>query len=158
MIDPNVLARPDTPPPAVVSAPRPRLHAVLILSGIALLTFALYLYVLPNSQMSEAQARIAQLRAQRDALGRQNAEIIRIAADFTALTRIEKRARELGMAPPRRIFYGTLRPTQSPVGRPQSATQIPAASGPAQSRTHQWQDAIGTAGAWLAARWRHAFD
>lgn len=158
MIDPNVLARPDTPPPAVVSPPRPRLQAVLILTGIALLTFALYLYVLPNSQMSEAETRIAQLRAERDALSRQNAEIIRIAADFTALTRIEKRARELGMEPPHRIFYGTLSPPQPPAGRPQSATQVPDASGVVQSPAFPWPDAIKTAGAWLATRWRQAFD
>jgi hypothetical protein len=134
------------------------LQAALALTGIALLTFALYLYVLPNSQMSEAEARIAQLRAERDALRRQNAEIIRLAASFTALTRIEKRARELGMEPPRQIFYGTLAPVQPPDGRPQSATQAPALSGPAQSPAPPWQDAIGAAGAWLADRWRQASD
>lgn len=158
MIDPNALARPENAAPAMASPARPSLQAWLILTGIALLTFALYLYVLPNSQMSEAQARIAQLKAERDALSRQNAETIRLASDFTALTRIEKRAKELGMQPPLLIFYGSPSFGPGSAGKPQDPTQAPAAAGPVQSPAGRWQDAIRTTSAWLTARWRQALD
>lgn len=158
MIDPHALRRPDASRPATVSPAHPRLQAVIILASIVLLTFALYLYVLPNSQMSEAEARIAQLKAERDALSRQNAEIIRLAADFTALTRIEKRAKELGMEPPRWIFYGNVPVDPVAAGLAPSATQARAAAGPVQSPTNRWQDAIRSASTWLTARWRQTFD
>lgn len=156
MIDPNVLARPDTPPPAASAPAHPRLQAVLILATIALLTFALYLYVLPNSQMSEAQARIAQLRAERDALSRQSAEMIRLAADFTMLTRIEKRAKELGMGPPRSIYFGTPAFREEPAESPPTEPRPP--SPPVSSPASRWRAAVESTNAWLTARWRQTFE
>jgi len=129
---------------------------VLILGIIALLTFALYLYVLPNSQMSEAQARIAQLRAERDALSRQSTEMIHLAADFTMLTRIEKRARKLGMGPPPSIFYGAPAIHQAPDAPLPNVQSDPVP--PVPPPAARWWDAVQSTHAWLSTRWRQALD
>jgi cell division protein FtsB len=76
------------------------LQLATAIAATGLLTFVLYLYVLPNSQMSEARARIAQLQADAAALVRANAELERQISRYTYLPDVAARARELGMRPP----------------------------------------------------------
>lgn len=109
MIDRPVLPQPQNRPfgrPSNLPVlARQGLLVVFVLLCIGVMTFALYLYVLPNSQMSEAQARIASLRAQVAVLDRETAENFRRAAEFTNLPVLEARAKKLGMGPPRKILY-----------------------------------------------------
>lgn len=109
MIDRPVLPQPQNRPfgrPSNLPVlARQGLLVVFVLLCIGAMTFALYLYVLPNSQMSEAQARIASLKAQVAVLDRETAENFRRAAEFTNLPVLEARAKKLGMGPPRKILY-----------------------------------------------------
>lgn len=84
---------------------RQSFQIALLILGIATLTFVLYLYILPTSQMSEARARIAVLRAEKASLSREGAELAREISYFSDLTLLEHRARELGMGPPARAIF-----------------------------------------------------
>lgn len=81
------------------------LQAMLIVLGIALLTFVLYLYVLPNSQIDAARVRIADLQTQKAALERKNAALMQEIARASNLTTLEARAKALGMGPTTKAIY-----------------------------------------------------
>jgi hypothetical protein len=80
-------------------------QALLIVLGIAITTFVLYLYVLPNSQIDAARVRIADLRAQTARLERENAALQQLIAQESNLKAIETRAKALGMGPARSAIY-----------------------------------------------------
>lgn len=75
------------------------LQLAVAIAVIGLITFILYLYVLPNSQMSEARARIAQLQQDTEALVRVNAELERQISEYSDLPGVAAQARALGMRP-----------------------------------------------------------
>lgn len=70
-----------------------------VMLAILLITAALYLYVLPNSQIDRARVRIAGLQGQRAALERENAALQQEIALYAHLGVIEARAQALGMRP-----------------------------------------------------------
>lgn len=78
---------------------RQLLQTLLTIAAIALVTVILVLYVLPSSQMNQAQTTIAHLRQERASLARHNAEIIRQITYYTELPTLERRAQALGMGP-----------------------------------------------------------
>jgi len=80
-------------------APPQVIQAVAVVLLIVLVTAALYLYVLPNSQIDRAHVRIAELQAQRAALERENATLQQEIALAAHLGVIEARAKALGMRP-----------------------------------------------------------
>lgn len=88
-------------------------QAVLIVLGIAVVTFVLYLYVLPNSQIDAARVRIADLQAQKAMLERENAALMQEIARASNLKTLELRARALGMGPATSAIYLRL-PGQGP--------------------------------------------
>jgi hypothetical protein len=112
----------------VLLSPR-ALQVALIVLGVALATFVLYLYVLPNSQMDAARVRIADLQVQKAALERQNAALHQQIASASNLTTLEARAKALGMGPARNTIY--LRLPGSEVPAP--AAQAVVASNPASA-------------------------
>ena len=81
------------------------LHVLLVVVGIALATFVLYLYVLPNSQIDAARVRIADLQMQKAVLERQNAALLQEIALASNLKTLEVRAKALGMGPARNTIY-----------------------------------------------------
>jgi hypothetical protein len=95
-------------------------RAVLIVLGIAAVTFVLYLYVLPNSQIDAARVRIADLQAQKAMLEREDAALMQEIARASNLKALEVRARALGMGPATSAIYLQL-PKQSPTPAVQSA-------------------------------------
>ncbi len=103
------------------------LQALLIVLGIALVTFVLYLYVLPNSQIDAAKVRIADLQAQKATLERENAALILEIARASSLTALEARAKALGMGPTTNIIYLRM-PDQSPAAAPAHAADQAGAS------------------------------
>lgn len=116
MIERTILPSPTTQPRAGASAPRELpgsraglssqiLQFALVVAGVALLTFVLFLYVLPNSEMNAAQARIAELKEQKAALNRTNAEVLKEIARYSDMKTLELRARKLGMGPVQNAFY-----------------------------------------------------
>jgi hypothetical protein len=88
-------------------------QAILVVLGIAIATFVLYLYVLPNSQIDAARVRIADLQAQKAMLERENAAVMQEIARGSNLKTLEVRARALGMGPATSAIYLRL-PDQSP--------------------------------------------
>lgn len=124
-------AHPTSPDPSPAHAPgvplalsQHALPALLIVFGIALATFVLYLYVLPNSQIDAAEVRIAELQAQKAALERQNAALLQEIMRQSDLKTLEVRASQLGMAPAAGVIYLKL-PSRTTPG----AAQIPEARG-----------------------------
>jgi hypothetical protein len=95
-------------------------QAVLIVLGIALITFVLYLYVLPNSRIDAARVRIADLQAQKAMLERENAALMQEIARASNLKTLEIRAKALGMGPAASAIYLSL-PQQSPEPAAQAA-------------------------------------
>lgn len=91
--------------PRAESASSQMVQVAIIVLGIGLATFILYLYLLPNSQISEAEAQIGQLQTQHATLIRQNTDVVRQISAHTDLATIQLRARELGMAPARNVIY-----------------------------------------------------
>ncbi|MCS6845417.1 MAG: septum formation initiator family protein [Caldilineales bacterium] len=81
------------------------LPALAVVALVGLFTVALYLYLVPSSQISETKARIAVLQAERAALARQNARLAQEISAYTELSYIKQRARELGMGPPPAYMY-----------------------------------------------------
>lgn len=73
--------------------------------GIALMTFIMYLYVLPNSQINQARTRIAQLQTQKAELRRQESMVLQEIARGWDLKTVEIRARQLGMGPVQSAIY-----------------------------------------------------
>lgn len=96
------------------------LQVALIVLGVSLATFVLYLYVLPNSQMDAARVRIADLQAQKARLERQNAALLREIAAASNLTTLEGRARALGMGPAHSTMYLQLPGSSAAVGDAQT--------------------------------------
>jgi hypothetical protein len=96
-------------------------QAVLIVLGIAVVTFVLYLYVLPNSQIDAARVRIADLQAQKAMLERENAALMQEIARASNLKTLEVRARALGMGPATSAIYLRL-PGQGPTPAVQPTT------------------------------------
>ncbi len=168
MIKRTVLGSPQTLAPnwpERFRLPAQTLQAVLALLVTALLTFVLYLYVLPNSQMSEAESAILELKAQKAALTRKTAEIDRQIAGYTDLATLEARARKLGMGQPRSAIILPVESSQTqPL--PQQATRAdPGPAAEPQAGPIAWLNDAGwtswldstrswlqTAGRWLAAR------
>lgn len=110
MLDGNAFPQPQSRTPDAAAAGRFRLpphalHAALIVVGIALATFVLYLYVLPNSQIDAARVRIADLQTQKAALERENAALMQEIARASNLTTLEARAKALGMGPTTKAIY-----------------------------------------------------
>ena len=77
----------------------------IIVLGIALFTFIMYLYVLPNSQINAAHTKIAELQAQKAELQRQNSEVLKEIALASDLKSLEIRARQIGMGPVASAIY-----------------------------------------------------
>ncbi len=96
------------------------LQAVLIVLGIALVTFVLYLYVLPNSQIDAARVRIADLQLQKAVLERENAALLQEIARASNLATLEARAKALGMGPTTSAIYLSM-PGQNPTAVSQPA-------------------------------------
>ena len=132
MLEGTALPKPKNRPSARSLAGRVALspqamQAVFIVLGIALLTFVLYLYVLPNSQIDAAQVRIADLQTQKAALERTNAALMQEIARASNLTTLEIRAKALGMGPTTRAIYLTMpNPNPAPTVQP-AASQADAA-------------------------------
>lgn len=95
----------------------------LIVLGIALVTFIMYLYVLPNSQINAARTKIAELQVQKAELQRQNAEVLKEIAVASDLKNLEVRARQLGMGPVQSALYLSMPDSGALQGsdRPQAA-------------------------------------
>ncbi|MFZ2488313.1 MAG: hypothetical protein WAZ19_09340 [Anaerolineae bacterium] len=72
-------------------------QALLIILGVAVVTFVLYLYVLPNSEIDATELRIADLKTQHAALARENAALQQEIALASQLDKLEDRAFALGM-------------------------------------------------------------
>ena len=110
MLDGNAFPQPQSRTPDAAAAGRFRLpphalHAALIVVGIALATFVLYLYVLPNSQIDAARVRIADLQARKAMLERQNSALLQEIALASNLKTLETRATALGMGRARNTIY-----------------------------------------------------
>ncbi len=125
MLEGTALPKPQNRPSARRLAGRVALspqaiQAVFIVLGIALLTFVLYLYVLPNSQIDAARVRIADLQTQKAALERTNAALMQEIARASNLTTLEVRAKALGMGPTTRAIYLNM-PDQNPAPAVQPA-------------------------------------
>jgi hypothetical protein len=114
-------------------------QAVLIVLGIALATFVLYLYVLPNSQIDAARVRIADLQTQKAVLERENAALMLEIARASNLKTLEIRAKALGMAPATSAIYLSL-PDQNP------APTLQPAAGQTDLAA---EDALATLTGWL---------
>jgi hypothetical protein len=113
MIDGNAFPQPQnrTTKPAPTKRPlfsAQVLPALLVVLGVAIATFVLYLYVLPNSQIDAAKMRIANLQAQKATLERENAALLREIALTSNLKTLEIRAQALGMGPANNAIYLSL--------------------------------------------------
>ena len=120
----------------------------LVLLGIAFLTFVLYLYVVPNSEMSAARAHIADLQQEHAMLHRQNAELRKEMARYMDLNILERRARRLGMGPPQQAVY-LFRPDTIPAepgtpGQGQSDTLAPSLADQGKRPWEEWLPATPT--------------
>lgn len=122
-------------------------RVILVIVATAMVTFMLYLYVLPNSQMSAANARIAELRARKAALMRQNADLQQQIAEHTDLGLIERRARKLGMGPPQGYVFLNMNAVSA------SAVQPVTAAGLSGAGSAPVADSRPTIGAWLEEAW-----
>lgn len=100
--------------PGRLAASPQALQAVLIVLGVALVTFVLYLYVLPNSQIDAAKVRITQLKQQKAALERQNAALLQDIARNSDFETLKNRASKLGMGPAANAIYLKLPDAGSP--------------------------------------------
>ena len=136
MIERTILSAPPSPrssgsAPQRAAGGRPGLSSqgvrfALIVAGVAFLTFVLFLYVLPNSEMSAARVRIAELRAQKAALNRANAEVLMQIAHYSDMKTLELRARQLGMGPARQAIYLRLPGVDLQAPRPEVRSGSPA--------------------------------
>ncbi len=134
-----------TPEPARLSRPvgrvlvSPRvLQVALIVLGVALATFVLYLYVLPNSQMDAARVRIADLQVQKARLERENAALLQQIASASNLTTLESRAKALGMGPARNTIYLRLPGSEAPSTAAQAVAAGDQASADSPATLAEW--------------------
>lgn len=127
---------------------------VLIVLVIAAITFILFMYVLPNSQINAADTRIGQLRAEKAELQRQNAEVLREIARLSDLPSLQVRARQLGMGPVQSAIYLSM-PLATGQEAPTSRHSLAAAGSPEEEpvggaaldirqATGAWLDGIRT--------------
>ena len=79
-------------------------HALMVVA-IVFATLVAYLYVVPNSEISAATARIGELKAEVAALERDNAVLLSDIAVYSDMKNLEQRAAELGMGPVRGAVY-----------------------------------------------------
>lgn len=79
-------------------------HVVTVI-GIVFATLVAYLYVVPNSEISASTARINELKAEVDALERENAILLSDIAVYSDMKNLEQRAAQLGMGPARGAVY-----------------------------------------------------
>lgn len=130
----------------------------LIVLGIAVVTFIMYLYVLPNSQINAAQTRISGLRAEQAELQRQNSEVLQEIARLSDLTVLRARASQLGMGPVQSAIYLQMPSRQEGQEVEPSQPVVPAAdSGLAPARQpvapgaveEQVRDLLERAGTWI---------
>lgn len=145
MLDGSAFPQPQSQLPDRARAGRLRfspraLQALLVVIGIALATFVLYLYVLPNSQIDAARVHIADLKLQKATLERQNAALLQEIALASNMKTLEIRARALGMGPVRSTIYLQL-PTND---------AAPAADPAARAGHPEAEDAPATLAEWLA--------
>ena len=103
---------PETPRPAPglrlpgqVGMSSQLLQFAIVVLGITLVTFIMYLYVLPNSQINAAHTKIAELQAQKAELYRKNSEVLKEIALASDLKSLEIRARQIGMGPVESAIY-----------------------------------------------------
>lgn len=129
---------PEANPAGRLLSSRRALQALLVVVGIALATFVLYLYVLPNSQIDAARVRIADLQMQKAVLERQNAALLQQIALASNLKTLEVRAKALGMGPARNTIYLQLPGSNAAPAVAQAAADNPEA-----------QDAPATLAEWL---------
>lgn len=115
------------------------IQAALIALGVALITFVLYLYVLPNSQIDAAKMQIVELQQQKAALERQNATLLQEIARNSDIKTLEDRAKKLGMAPAARSIYLTF-PNSPATPASQADAKQSAASAPAGYA--DWREAL----------------
>ncbi len=151
MLDGNAFPQPQSRTPDTAAAGRFRLpphalQAALIVVGIVLVTFVLYLYVLPNSQIDAARVRIADLQARKAMLERQNSALLQEIALASNLKTLEVRAKALGMGPARNTIYLRL-PGSSPAAAVGAGSPRPAADdaavGAGSSRPAAQDAAVG---------------
>lgn len=145
MLDGSAFPQPQSQLPDRAQAGRwrfsPRaLWALLVVIGIALATFVLYLYVLPNSQIDAARVRIADLKLQKATLERQDAALLQEIALASNLKTLELRAAALGMGPARSTIYLQL-PTSG---------AAPAADQAASAGRSEAENTPATLAEWLA--------
>jgi hypothetical protein len=114
------------------------LQVALIVLGVALATFVLYLYVLPNSQMDAARVRIADLQTQKATLERENAALLQQIANASNLTTLEARAKALGMGPARNTIYLRLPGSEAPAPAAQAIDAGNPASADAPATLAEW--------------------
>lgn len=111
---------------------------VLIVLGVAVVTFVLYLYVLPNSQIDAAEIRISELQKQKAALERQNAALLQEIARNSDIKTLEVRAKQLGMAPARNAIYLKLpNASSAPASQPDGQLDAPVPQ-PVLETVRQW--------------------
>lgn len=79
-------------------------HAFMVVA-IVFATLVAYLYVVPSSEISAANARIGQLKAEVAALERENADLLGDIAVYSDMKYLEQRATQLGMGPARGAVY-----------------------------------------------------
>ena len=91
--------------PGQVGTSSQLLQFAIVVLGIVLVTFIMYLYVLPNSQINAAHTKIAELQAQKAELQRQNSEVLKELALASDLKSLEIRARQIGMGPVESAIY-----------------------------------------------------
>lgn len=94
-------AIPQDRPKARLRIPAHLMQALLIILGVAVVTFVLYLYVLPNSEIDATELRIADLKTQKAALARENTALLQEIALASQLDKLETSAFALGMQYPR---------------------------------------------------------
>lgn len=151
MLDGNAFPQPQNRTPEAAarrfSLPPHALQAVLIVVGIVLATFVLYLYVLPNSQIDAARVRIADLQTRKAMLERQNSALLQEIALASNLKTLELRAKALSMGPARSTIY-----LRMPGSSPSPTGTGAAEAGSSQSSTDanaDSQDAPATLSEWL---------
>ncbi len=143
MLDGNALPKPPNRHPEQILAGRAisspqTLQAILIVLGVGLVTFVLFLYVLPNSQMDAAKVRIAELQARKAMLERENAALLQQIASGSDLKTLEVRAAALGMGPTRNAIYLRL-PSSTPGPETQPAEPaIGHAADPGPATLAEW--------------------
>jgi len=144
------------PLPRQLALPASSNQLLLVIFVIIVLTSILILYVLPNSQISEARAQIQTLKAERAALDRQIAEIDRQIAVETDLQKLKARAAALGMGPPKNAMFVAFPAAPKSTSRAAATTIRPetppvATSQPAKISWNQRLDqAITDLRAWIA--------